>query len=545
MAPGGTVVPSLDGLSSTDRGFVTWVAGMLREPVEQLWATLCAAGTRVDGKRIVAIDLSPVGCGLRERLGPRALQLPLAGLVATELDLSGLDLDTLDVRLLPQLEVLRCADNRIPALDLSENRALRSLDVTGNRLMTLELGAQTALEELRCAGNGLAVLVVASRALRLVDASRNQLMVLELPELPALAELNLYRNALVRFTLAGAPALRRLDLGRNELDAVTLPPLPSLRWLSVARNKLDFLDLASTPALTGLKCHGNYLEALDLRPCRELATLEARGNQIRTLLLPAPNALEDVDLSDNRLEELAEPCPRLEVLRIGGNELSALRCAGLPRLVSLDVRENALDTLDLAGAAGLVELRCGSNRLARLDVRPAPHLARLHSRDAAGGGPTVEADERQRVLLHELRMLDGLSTGAVDPSGMDPIELHELASSLHGRDAEQRLRAIVAAPRVDLGTLLMLYWTGSPHYYLKYVDPSEVPDFERPGFDLLAAIEDRVGRGDVASAMVEFDPRCDRTTRSPRGVDWTVDDRLVKGAVRREIPAFMLRTSGV
>jgi Leucine-rich repeat (LRR) protein len=546
MAAGGGVVPGLDTLSSTDRGFVTWVAGMLREPVEALWASLCAANTRVEGHRIVALDLTPIGRALRDRLGPRALQLPMAGLVVTELDVSGLDLDVLDVRLLPQLRTLRCADNRIQAIDLSQNAALQVFDCTGNRLMLLELPQGCALEELRCAGNPLAVLTLpASGALRVLDASRNQLMVLDLPTLPALRELNLYRNALVRFSLRAAPLLEHLDLGRNELDEITLPPLPALRWLSVARNKLDHLQLGAAPALTELKCHGNYLEALDVRTCPRLVRIEGRANQIRTLLVDEDNHLEELDLSDNRLESFRVRCPRLEVLRAGGNELSELQCAGLPRLVQLDLNENVLGALELAGAPELVELRCAGNRLAELDLRPAPNLTRVHFLDTDGRGPAVMADEAQLHRLPELRALHHLGTGATQPADMDAFELHALASSLiFGRESEARLLEVAAAPRCDLGTLLMVYWTSAPHYYLKYADRSEVPEFERVGWDLLAGIERRVLGGAYDSHMLRFDPRLDRQTRTPRGVDWTVDDRLVKGPQRREIPAALFATSG-
>lgn len=539
------MAPALDTLSSTDRGFVTWVATMLREPVEATWETLCGAGTTVSGSRIATLDLTPLGRSLRERLGPRPLQLPLAGLVASEIDVSGLDLDVLDVRLLPDLRALRCADNRLPALDLSQSRSLVELDVTGNRLMTLELGELRALRSVACAGNGLAVLVVADGGeLEVLDASRNQLMVVELGDLPALREANLYRNALVRFALRSAPRLERLDLGRNDLDEIALPPLPAARWVSVARNKLGRVELAGLPAVRELKVHGNYLEALDLRPAPALVRLEARGNQIRALELPSPSRLEELDLSDNRLEALAPDAPSLVVLRAAGNELRSVSVAGCPKLALLDVSDNALESLDPAPAVDLVELRCANNPLSRLGVRANRQLVRLSTRDPGGRGPAVDGTERQRHALAELRVAHGLGSGAAEPSGMDPWELHELAAALSGRDGEARLHEVVTAPRCDLGTLLMIYWTSAPHYYLKYPRRDEVPEFERDGWDLLAAIEARVRARDFASTDVPFDPRRDRHTRSVWGVDWTVDDRVVKGPACRQIPDFMVVASG-
>ena len=122
---------------------------------------------------------------------------------------------------------------------------------------------------------------------------------------------------------------------------------------------------------------------------------------------------------------------------------------------------------------------------------------------------------------------------------MDAFELHDLAVSIGGRDVEARLLAVVTAPHCDLGTARMVYWTSSPHYYQRYAHRDEVPEYERAGWDLLAAIEDRVARGGYASAGIQFDPERDRQTRSVRGVDWTADQRLVRTTNVREIPAFM------
>jgi hypothetical protein len=126
---------------------------------------------------------------------------------------------------------------------------------------------------------------------------------------------------------------------------------------------------------------------------------------------------------------------------------------------------------------------------------------------------------------------------------MDPFELHLHAATVRGRDAERELLAVVQAPACDLGTALMVYWTSSPHYYLRYAERSEVQPYELAGWDLLAAIEERMSRGGFTSERIWFDPRDDKQTRSVRGVDWTKDDRIVRLPGKREIPDLMKRAT--
>ncbi len=546
------MLPSLDALSSTDRGFLTWVAGMAREPLPEVWgrlleSTSTSGGTVIDGRHLVSLDLSVLGQALRWAVGEkRPLSMPLHGLEHLRtLDVSGMDLDTLDVRGLPALEELRCADNsRLKELELGENPRLRVLDASGAGLMVLDLRANAALEEVCCAGNGLAVLVLPTSgdALRELDCSRNQLMVLELGDRAALREVRAFRNALVRFEVGDLPRLAVLDLGRNELDAFTPRALPVLRSLTLARNKLAELDLRPLPALEELLAEGNYLERLDLSPCRALGKADLRANQLRELGLGNP-ALVELDVAENRLPSLdLGGAPRLGLLRAGGNELTELDLAPAPGLASVDVRDNALGALDPSPLAHLVELRCSGNPLRRLDVRANVELARLETRSSSAG-PQVEATDLQRHLLRELRDAHRLGTRASEVEAMDTFELHDLALEIHGRDAEERLLRIVRAAACDRGTALMVYWTSSPHYYLRYARREEVADYELLGWDLLAAIEERVARDDFTSRVIRFDPRHDRQTRSVRGVDWTVDDRIVRLPPVRSIPEFMTSPS--
>src|SRR4051812_39514977 len=93
----------LDQLEPEDRGFLTWVAAMVRTPLAAFWEGLVGEGrarVTANGSQLERLDLSGIGGKMRQIGGPaRALSLPLGGLDAlAELDCTGLDLDALDLR---------------------------------------------------------------------------------------------------------------------------------------------------------------------------------------------------------------------------------------------------------------------------------------------------------------------------------------------------------------------------------------------------------------------------------------------------------------
>jgi Leucine-rich repeat (LRR) protein len=540
--------PALDVLSPADRGFVTWLATMLREPVEPVWTRLAPVAS-VTGDQLAALDLTPIGPRLRFAAGPRKLSMPIAGLDALEeLDCSGLDLDLLDVRLLTRLRVLRCADNRLRELDLVASPRLEVLDCARNHLMVLDLRANPALREVACGDNDLGLLVLAQPspddALEVLDASRNQLMVLSLGDRPRLRRVRADHNALARVEIGDAPALRELDLSRNDLDRIALSGAPGLERLHLARNRLPSCDVSALPALRELRCHGNFVAALELGACPALEVVDAHHNQLEAISLGPASALVELDLADNRLTALSLGAPALLQLDVARNQLGELQLAGCPRLRSLDVSGNPLARLDPRPAPELVELRAANTRIATLDIRGNPALSRMRAAAPGQHAPRVLATPAQQRRLTELRTHLGLGTGATSIADLDPYELHDLALSIGNRDPEQRLLAVVTAPQCDLGTALMVYWTSSPHYYRRYTCREEVPAYEQAGWDLLAAIEARVVGGGFDSAEIAFDPTDDRQTRSIRGVDWTRAPAMASGytrsageAHRRELPA--------
>ncbi len=553
---------SLDELSAADRGFVTWLAGMLRTDVAELWQRVGGdvshrptgngeplgqgAPTTVRDGRLVALDLSVLGPAIRWVIGEeRTLELPISGLDALEvLDCSGLGLDRLTVSLLPRLRHLSCHDNRLKELDLSSGGSLVTVDCGGNALLVLDARACSSLRLLRCGGNTLGALVLPEGGeLEVLRCVRNQLMVLVLGDQPMLREVHAFRNALAQIDLGRSPRLEVLDCARNELDELHIPHQPALERLVASRNRLARVELSGASALQVIRLAGNYIDQIDVSHLHRLTCLELFANQLTRLAVTEHPDLVEIDVRDNRLEglELAGAIS-LQVLRCAGNGLVELDLANLRSLCLVDCSENCLSTLDLSDAAGLAELRCEGNPITALDIRANQELCRFVSRGPRDGPVVVTATPSQRHRLRELRVLEGLGSGSSDLNRLDRWELHDLALSLKSHQTG-RLLKVAQHPQCDLGTALLVYWTSRPHHYHRYETRDELEPYEVAGWDLIHAIEARFEADDFSTREVWFDPRNDKQTTSVCGHDWTHDDLGVAQPIQRPLPVELMQPS--
>lgn len=145
--------------------------------------------------------------------------------------------DLKGIEIFIRLQELVCNNNRLTALDLSENTELQELNCSSNRLTELDLSKNTRLQGLWCANNQLAAL-----------------------------------------NISKSTELQRLLCSYNQLTALDLSKNARLQTLSCDNNQLTALDLSKNTKLDLLTCPGNRLTALDVSKNTVLRTLRC-GNQ--------------------------------------------------------------------------------------------------------------------------------------------------------------------------------------------------------------------------------------------------------------------------
>ncbi len=526
----------MDALHDAEATFISTLARLLDRTPEALLTTLLEpAGpipTQICDGRFVQLSLRALGPRLRWATPGDALSLNLDGLDALRvLDLTGLELTALDLRPLRGLTHLEAADNALHHLDVETLTGLEVLNVASNRLMVLDLRAQSRLTHLDARGNELAGLLLPSpSALRELRLGRNHLMALELDRCPHLHTLDLSRNALVGIRLE-TPALQHLDLRHNQLRTLDLQSTTALRSLRVDTNRLGALEPGPQPGLHTLTASHNYLDRVDLRPYDQLRVVALAHNQLTALHLPA--SIEELDCSHNRLTSFTARCPRLARLRCAHNPLHDLDGSTLPALCTLEARSTALRALDLRPLPRLARLDLGDTPLEKLTVGSSPRLAHLE----------IPSSTSMEIPPDRLRPIAALVEPlAAPPEAMDRFQLHRFAATYDEPDRERVLMDLVSdTDRCALGTAVMVYWTTSPHYYLRFGSREDVPSYARGGWDLLRTIEDRVRHDAYRHDDVFFDPRDDQQTVDPRGRDWTRHGFDPDGP---RPPAFMGRRCG-
>jgi LPXTG-motif cell wall-anchored protein len=142
-----------------------------------------------------------------------------SALTETFIDVSLQSITTLQgIEYFPLLEELRCYDNNLTALNVSNNSHLATLICPGNQIDTIDVSSNLLLEHL--------------------DISENRITSLDVNNLQSLWALTCYDNLITSLNVKNNPLLQELWCFDNQLTS---------------------LDVSGNPLLYGLECDGNML----------------------------------------------------------------------------------------------------------------------------------------------------------------------------------------------------------------------------------------------------------------------------------------------
>ena len=163
------------------------------------------------------------------------------------------------------LRYLDCIQNKLTALDVSNNTALIHLYFSDNKLTALDLSKNTALTQLNCYGNQITTLDLSKNtALTHLYCWYNQLTALDVSKNTALTDLACWSNQLTTLDVSKNTALNQLWCYNNQITTLNVSNNTALTWLYCHGNQLTALDVSNNTALTRLRCYGNQITTLDL-----------------------------------------------------------------------------------------------------------------------------------------------------------------------------------------------------------------------------------------------------------------------------------------
>lgn len=262
-----------------------------------------------------------------------------------ELGVQNCMLKAIDLSNLPELEVVVLSGNKISSVDLTHNPKLKGFHGEKMALTSLDLSKCPELTLIQCSQNynlktvdlsmlpNLEVFKADLIGLKAIDVSHN----------PKLKQLHLGGNNLTTLDLSKNPLLEELNLNLNKkltsLDF--LSDLPELKMLAIKKinftidpdfsknTKLEYInmancgfkkvDLSHNPMISKLFCERNELTELDLTKAPKLRDLIAFENKLTKLDFSTCKELQYADISVNAIDEhamqvIVESIPKFKLL---------------------------------------------------------------------------------------------------------------------------------------------------------------------------------------------------------------------------------------
>lgn len=216
---------------------------------------------------------------------------------------------------------LRCENNQLSNLDISNNTNLSNLNCQNNQLNSLDVSNNTNLSRLLC--------------------YRNQLSSLDISNNIALTDLESSNNNISTLDVSNNIALTILICSSNNISTLDVSNNTNLRLLFCRNNQLSNIDVSNNINLIKLRCSQNQLTTLDVNNNTDLTTLECQDNQ-----------LSNLDVSNNT-----------NLFRFGcsNNQLSSLDVSNHLNLTRLFCSDNLLTSLDVSNLTSLFILNCNDN----------------------------------------------------------------------------------------------------------------------------------------------------------------------------------------
>ncbi len=166
-----------------------------------------------------------------------------------QINVSGLGISSLEgIELFPALEKLSCMNNRLSALDVSQNKNLTYLQCSFNQISSLDVSGLDKLVALYCENNHMT-------SLTLTGATALEIIYCRSNDLPSV---DFSTNTSLKF----------IETFDNRLTSVDLSKLKNLEFVHLDHNKLTDLDLSYntnlSPIGSGFVARNNFLDTLKL-----------------------------------------------------------------------------------------------------------------------------------------------------------------------------------------------------------------------------------------------------------------------------------------
>ena len=309
------------------------------------------------------------------------------------------------------LNSLYCSQNKLTALDVSKNTALRQLSCDGNRqLATLIVSQNTALTDLNCNTNQLTTLDLSKNTeLKTLECNNNQLTTLDVSKNTELTTLSCYSNQLTTLDVSKNTKLVNLYCYRNQirgkgmealvesLPTVSESPLYILREGLAENNEITTTHVATAKA-KGWKVMKYNNETKQWEDYAGIFAVHINATNFPDANFRAFVSDPSIDTDESGYLTEAEIAAVTE-MSAAMKDISNLKgIEHFTALTSLDCLGNKLTSLDLSKNTALTKLICAGNQLSELDVTKNTALTYLD----CDGNKLTALDLSKNTALEQL-----------------------------------------------------------------------------------------------------------------------------------------------
>lgn len=263
--------------------------------------------------------------------GPLDNFVPTANInTIIDLDISLLGIeDLIGIEDFTALEILDCSENKLTALDISQNTNLKQLFCSFNKITNLDVSKNRDLNILWCNFNRISIL----------DVSKNVVLLSLICSNNLLTEINVTNN----------PSLNTFICIGNQISDFDVSLNSQLKIFQCGNNKLTKIDVTNNPILNIFNCEYNTISSLNLTQNKQLEQLFCLGNTLTAL-----------DISKN---------VQLNILSCGRNQLNELDVSKNPELTELSCETNNLTSINLTKNRLLTKVDCSDNFICQFNLQ--------------------------------------------------------------------------------------------------------------------------------------------------------------------------------
>ena len=189
-------------------------------------------------------------------------------------------------------------------LDLTNNVALKTININNNNISNVNLTQNINLENLRLDQNLLTSIDLSNNTL-LTDISLNENLLtnIDLSQNTLLETFYCRYNQLTQLGLTNNINIKNVVCDNNELSSIDVSQCQNLEWLFLNGNNLSTINLNYNPHLVDLSIRNNPLVSIDLSQNLELFYLDVSGSLMQNIDLSINSNLVHFDARNNEFLE--------------------------------------------------------------------------------------------------------------------------------------------------------------------------------------------------------------------------------------------------